>query len=149
MFQQEGTEKFYTYLDDTNIENQIVMIENNPKKIHIPGHCPVRNVFDRFGDKWSVLILMALDTAPSMRFNELHKGIEMISQKMLTVTLKTLEADGLVKRTMYPQIPPRVEYELTERAKTLLPHIHNLIDWSKEHMADIEASRVAYQEQLA
>lgn len=125
------------------------MIKNKIEKIHIPEDCPVRNVFDRFGDKWSVLILMALDSVEQMRFNELHKAIDIISQKMLTVTLKTLEADGLVSRTMYPQIPPRVEYALTERGKTLIPHIHNLVQWSKEHMADIQASREAYNKQLA
>ncbi|RQO31172.1 transcriptional regulator [Taibaiella sp. KBW10] len=124
------------------------MIKNKVEKFPIHEDCPVRNVFDRFGDKWSVLILIALDTVPQMRFNELHKGIDIISQKMLTVTLKTLEADGLVKRTMFPQIPPRVEYALTERGKSLIPHIHNLVAWSKEHMSDIQASRAAYNKQL-
>ena len=87
-------------------------------------HCPVRNVIDRIGDKWSVLILMILEEGKVLRFNEIYGYIKTISQKMLSVTLKSLEADGLVKRTFYPEIPPKVEYELTARGKTLMPHLH-------------------------
>lgn len=75
-----------------------------------PEHCPVRNVVDRFGDKWSVLVLLVLEDGQVLRFNEIYTCIKTISQKMLSGTLKTLEADGLVKRTVYPQIPPKVEY---------------------------------------
>ncbi|PUZ26193.1 transcriptional regulator [Chitinophaga parva] len=106
--------------------------------------CPVRSVLDRIGDKWATLVLLVLDDVDALRFNEVHKAIGGISQKMLTVTLKTLEADGLVSRTMYPQIPPRVEYALTPRGRSLLPHIHGLVEWSKEHMREILASRAAY-----
>jgi DNA-binding HxlR family transcriptional regulator len=80
-----------------------------------------------------------------LRFNEIHKYLETISQKMLTVTLKTLEADGLVKRTVYPQIPPKVEYELTDRGKTLLPHLHGLVSWANENMAEIRESRTKFE----
>lgn len=120
------------------------MKENKLKKYTEADGCPVRNVLDRFGDKWSILVLLVLDEAAVLRFNELHKSIDTISQKMLAITLKTLEADGLVKRTMYPQIPPRVEYELTERGKSLLPLIRNLVDWAKENMPGIEQSRMRF-----
>ena len=103
--------------------------------------CPVRNVLDRFGDKWSVLILLLLGEVDKMRFNEIHKTIGSISQKMLTSTLRTLEADGLVKRTIFPEIPPRVEYEITERGNSLLVHVRGLVGWAKENMEDILTSR--------
>jgi len=106
--------------------------------------CPVRNVIDRIGDKWSLLVLLVLEEAEVLRFNELHKLIESISQKMLAVTLKTLEADGLVKRTVYPQIPPKVEYNLTKRGKSLLPHIHGLVDWASKNMNEIKKSRKVF-----
>lgn len=112
------------------------------------GHCPVRNVVDRIGDKWSMLVLMLLDEIPVLRFNEIHKYIGTISQKMLTVTLKALEADGLIKRTVYPQIPPKVEYELTPRGKSLLPHLHQLAEWANTHMADIITSRESFNNSL-
>jgi len=116
-------------------------MENNLKKDSTVGKCPVRIVLDRFGDKWSVLVLLSLDKVEKMRFNELHKITGEISAKMLTVTLRTLEADGIVKRTIYPEIPPRVEYEMTERGKSLMPHIHNLTSWAEENMLAILESR--------
>ncbi|WP_159520966.1 winged helix-turn-helix transcriptional regulator [Sunxiuqinia indica] len=103
--------------------------------------CPVRNVVDRIGDKWSLLVLLLLEEGEVMRFMEIQKAIETISQKMLTVTLKALEADGLVERTVYPQIPPKVEYKLTERGKSLLPHLHGLVTWAVENMNNIRESR--------
>lgn len=107
------------------------------------GGCPVRNVLDRFGDKWSMLIILTLGRGQKMRFNELHKSIGDISQKMLTVTLKTLEADGLVKRTMFPEIPPRVEYNLTEMGQSLMPHLQSLTEWADKNMPVIQASRLS------
>ncbi len=84
---------------------------------------------------------MVLGDKKKMRFNEINKYIDDISQKMLTVTLRTLEADGLVKRTIYPEVPPRVEYEITELGKSLVPHITNLAIWAKENLAEITESR--------
>jgi DNA-binding HxlR family transcriptional regulator len=107
-------------------------------------HCPVRNVLDRISDKWSILVLLLLEEGGVMRFNEICGHIQTISQKMLAVTLKTLEADGLVKRTMYPQIPPKVEYALTPRGKSLLPHLHGLAQWAARNMGGIEQSRKVY-----
>jgi len=108
--------------------------------------CPVRQVLDRFGDKWSILIVLVLGNAGKLRFNELHKVIGDISQKMLTTTLRTLEADGLISRRVFPEIPPRVEYELTDIGNSLVPHIHNLSKWADEHMPAIKRSRKKYQQ---
>lgn len=116
----------------------------NLEKFGIGDTCPVRNVIDRIGDKWSVLVLLLLEEAGVMRFSEIQKTIQTISQKMLTVTLKALEADGLVLRTVYPQIPPKVEYQLTERGHSLLPHLHSLVDWANINMNGIMTSREAY-----
>ena len=107
--------------------------------------CPVRNVLDRFGDKWSVLILLVLGEVEKIRFNELYRTIGSISQKMLASTLRILEADGLVKRTIFPEIPPRVEYEITERGNSLLVHIHGLLEWAKENMDAIKESRLQFE----
>ena len=104
-------------------------------------NCPIRSVLDRFGDKWSILVLLILGEKEKLRFNELNKEIVDVSQKMLTVTLRTLEADGLVKRTIYPVVPPRVEYEITALGKSLMPHIHGLTLWAKENLSVIHESR--------
>jgi len=115
------------------------------KNFNYDPACPVRNVLDRFGDKWSILIIMILGEAGKMRFNGLHKTIGDISQKMLTTTLRTLETDGLISRKVFPEIPPRVEYELTEMGKTLVPHIVRLSAWADEHMPAIRRSRKKYE----
>jgi DNA-binding HxlR family transcriptional regulator len=115
------------------------------KKYGDTENCPVRNVVDRIGDKWSVLILMLLEEGEVMRFNEIYGSIRTISQKMLTVTLKSLEADGLVIRTVYPQIPPKVEYRLTPRGKSLIPHLHGLVLWAKNNLGVIRESRSVFE----
>lgn len=120
------------------------MDAKNFKNYSDSTHCPVRNVVDRIGDKWSMLVLLFLEERGVQRFNEIHKGLGTISQKMLTVTLKTLETDGLVHRTVFPQIPPRVEYELTVRGKSLLPHLHGLVNWAAENMSDIQQTRMQF-----
>ena len=99
--------------------------------------CPIRNILSRIGDKWSLLVLYTLSSSSVMRFNVLQKNIPDISQKMLTVTLRALVEDGLVKRQIYAQVPPKVEYSLTKRAMSLLPHINSLISWAQENMEDI------------
>lgn len=106
--------------------------------------CPVRNVLNRVGDKWSMLVLFTLESTPTIRFKELQRNIPDISQKMLTATLKTLEADGLIIRKAYPEIPPRVEYELTSRGKSLLPLIDNLLSWASTNMDGIMQSRETF-----
>ncbi|MDT3386279.1 MAG: helix-turn-helix transcriptional regulator [Bacteroidota bacterium] len=108
--------------------------------------CPIRNVIYRISDKWSLLTLLTLSSSSKcMRFKELQRAIPDISQKMLTATLRTLEEDGYITRTIYPEVPPRVEYNLTKRSETLLPHIQSLIGWAKENFADIIRDRKEYQ----
>lgn len=139
---QEGTQRFQTYLEGTIIENHIIMKENIlQKNVWDEKDCPVRQVLDRFGDKWSILVLLVLGERGTLRFNELNKEIRDVSQKMLTVTLRTLEADGLVKRTIYPEVPPRVEYEITSMGKSLVPHINMLAGWANDNMKAIKKSR--------
>ena len=104
-------------------------------------NCPIRNVLSRVGDKWSMLILFTLENHPTIRFKELQRNIPDISQMMLTATLKALEADGLISREVFPEVPPRVEYALTEKGKSLLPLIDNLLTWASNNMEDIIASR--------
>lgn len=103
--------------------------------------CPIRNILSRISDKWSLLVLYTLNQESVMRFNALQKSIPDISQKMLTVTLKTLEEDGFVIRKVYAEVPPKVEYSLTDRALSLLPCINALIDWAKENMEAIIRDR--------
>jgi DNA-binding HxlR family transcriptional regulator len=109
--------------------------------VHDLDKCPIRTVLDRFGDKWSILVMINLSKNGTMRFNEINKSMSDVSQKMLTVTLRSLEADGLVSRKIYPEIPPRVEYDLTEMGKSLLPHIESLRDWAEDNLNAIKKSR--------
>ena len=103
--------------------------------------CPIQNILARISDKWSILVLFTLNQSALMRFNALQKNIPDISQKMLTVTLRTLEEDGFVRRQVYAEVPPRVEYSLTDRAISLLPHINSLITWAKDNMNAILVDR--------
>ena len=116
-------------------------MKNNEIRNALYPNCPVRNVLSRVGDKWSMLILFTLESHPTIRFKELQRNIPDISQKILTATLKTLEADGLVKREVFPEVPPRVEYSLTAKVLSLLPLIDNLLTWASDNMEDIIASR--------
>ena len=104
-------------------------------------NCPVRNILDRFGDKWSTLVILILGEEETLRFNILQQKIGTISQKMLSVTLKKLESDGLISRKVYPEIPPKVEYSLTSLGRSLLPQLRNLVQWANEHMEEITANR--------
>lgn len=108
--------------------------------------CPIKDVLYRVGDKWSMLTVIMLSDHGTLRFNELHQLIDTISQRMLTVTLKTLEADGLVARKMYAQIPPKVEYSLTELGHSLVPPLMTLYNWANEKMPAIKASRERYKQ---
>lgn len=105
--------------------------------------CPIRNILARISDKWSLLVIYTLDRSgkEKLRFKELQREIADISQKMLAATLRTLEEDGYVTRTVYPEVPPRVEYALTPRAKSLLPYINGLIEWAMENMDSIMEDR--------
>ena len=101
--------------------------------------CPIRNVISRFGDKRSMLVLFLLNKSDTgiMRFNEIRRFMSDCSQKMLSQTLKNLEQSHLVHRQVYPEVPPRVEYSLTDTGKSLMPIITSLIEWSKEHFEDV------------
>ena len=105
--------------------------------------CRAREVLHRVGDKWSVFVIDRLGQG-SQRFSELRRSIDGITGRMLTVTLRGLERDGLVTRTIHPVIPPRVDYELTPMGTTLLQTIEQLIDWADSHVADIYAARDEY-----
>ncbi|EWM16046.1 winged helix-turn-helix transcriptional regulator [Kutzneria sp. 744] len=104
----------------------------------------VREVLDRIGDKWSLLVVGTLRDGP-MRFGELEKAIAGISQRMLTLTLKHLVEDGLIARTAYAEVPPRVEYEVTELGKTLVPLVIALAEWAMANREQINANRSSYR----
>jgi DNA-binding HxlR family transcriptional regulator len=103
----------------------------------------VRQILDRVGDKWSLLVMREL-AEQRMRFTEVLRSIDGISQRMLTRTLRELERDGLVTREVYAEVPPRVEYEVTPLGLTLLPHVIALADWAVAHRTDIESHRETY-----
>lgn len=111
------------------------------KDFHPTGNCPIRDVLSRLGNKWSMLILVTLNVNGIMRFSDIHKTIADVSQRMLTVTLRTLEADGLVARKVYAEVPPRVEYCLTDRGESLMPRLQSLVEWAVENMPEILDSR--------
>ena len=108
-----------------------------------PEALEVRQILNRVGDKWSILVIAKLDQG-TQRFTELRREIEGISQRMLALTLRQLERDGLVARTVYPVVPPKVEYELTELGSTLLESVRGLVSWAQEHRGQVAAARVAY-----
>jgi DNA-binding HxlR family transcriptional regulator len=124
-------------------------MKNSSEKKHSFPSCSIRHILDRFGDKWSILIISILGHVGKQRFNELNTQIGDISQKMLTVTLRSLEADGLISRKLYPEIPPRVEYELTDLGRSLLPHIEELAKWAEQHMDCILKNREKYSQKKA
>jgi DNA-binding HxlR family transcriptional regulator len=119
--------------------------------IPLPGPCAawaddsdlIRGVVDRVGDKWTVLVIGTLGDGP-VRYTELHQAIPGISQRMLTLTLKHLTRDGLVERTAYPEVPPRVEYTLTPLGQTLLSSVLALARWAYDHREDIRAHRAQF-----
>ena len=109
-----------------------------------PANCHARDVLARIGDKWSVYVMHVLGDARTVRFNELRSQVDGISQRMLTVTLRGMERDGLVKRTVYPEVPPRVEYALTKLGGTLRQLVRGLVQWSGAHLDEVDAARAAY-----
>ncbi|MER7483875.1 helix-turn-helix domain-containing protein [Streptomyces sp. NPDC126510] len=110
--------------------------------------CQVRQILDRIADKWSLLVIALLENR-RLRFTELRREIDGVSQRMLTVTLRSLERDGLVKRTVYPVVPPRVEYELTSLGRTLHATIQSLVTWTETHQEEIAAARTEYDTRAA
>lgn len=112
-----------------------------PSKKHLSENCQaVSQVLSRVGDKWSVLVVSILGKGP-MRFNELKRAVDGVSQRMLTLTLRALERDGLVTRTVFPSVPPRVDYELTTLGRSLLSPVSALTAWALDHRGDIDTAR--------
>lgn len=113
-----------------------------------PRLCHARQILDRVGDKWSISVIYALG-ASTLRFTELRRAIDGISQRMLTATLRTLERDGLVERTVHPVVPPRVDYRLTPLGRTLSATVCSLMSWAVEHGEEIDEARAAYDQREA
>ncbi len=117
-----------------------------PGNLHVAEDCrAVSEVLSRVGDKWTVLVVSTLGDGPK-RFNELRKALGSISQRMLTLTLRGLERDGLVTRTVFPTIPPRVDYELTDLGRSLLDPVSELGLWARRHRAAIQEARARFDE---
>jgi len=110
-----------------------------------PGNCRARGVLDRVGDKWSMYVINLLGGG-TKRFSQLRREIEPITPRMLTVTLRTLERDGLVSRTVYPVVPPRVDYTLTPMGQTLLEAVTPLMTWAEAHLDEIDSAHRHYDE---
>lgn len=122
-----------------------MVIKNNIIDPRFPD-CPIRNVIARLGDRWSILVLLTLEPKTSaMRYRDIQKSIPDISQKMLTRTLRSLEADGLVERIAYAEVPPRVEYSLTSRGRSLIPPLNSLINWAMENLNGIISDRKKFK----
>jgi DNA-binding HxlR family transcriptional regulator len=116
---------------------------------YTPANCHAHEMLTRIGDKWSVYVIHVLGDAGTLRFNELKGRIAGISQRMLTVTVRGLERDGLVVRVVHPEVPPRVEYSLTELGKTLRQLVRGLVKWSEAHLVEVDTARVAYDARQA
>lgn len=138
---EEGTSKSPTHCPDTDGDY-------DPLQWDTRHDCEVRQILDRIADKWSLLAISLL-AGRTLRFTELKREIDGISQRMLTVTLRQLERDGLVRRTVYPVVPPRVEYDLTPLGTTLLDTIQSLVTWTERHQNEVAAARGAYDARAA
>lgn len=140
-------------MEGTIADNQLIELQ---EKLEIffhegeesSGFCPVRDIMDRFGDKWSLLAILNLGYSGKTRFNELKSKIEGISQRMLTVTLRSLERDGLITRKIYAEVPPRVEYELTMLGRSLLLQIWELAQWASGSVEEIIRARMEYDSKV-
>jgi DNA-binding HxlR family transcriptional regulator len=140
-------------MEVTIAENQLIDLQEK-LKIFFQGiekhheFCPVRDIMDRFGDKWSLLAILNLGHSGIARFNELKNKIDGISQRMLTVTLRSLERDGLITRKIFAEVPPRVEYELTSLGLGLLRQIWDMAQWASENMENIVHARNEYDNRI-
>jgi DNA-binding HxlR family transcriptional regulator len=133
-------------MSGTNTDVPSVLAHELPRPVPLDelAACPVSEVFRRIGDKWSMLLVIILGGRPH-RYNELHRSIEGISQRMLTRTLRTLESDGLVQRTVFPSVPPSVEYRLTPLGESLLQPLSGLADWAVLHADRLHPRDVSRQ----
>ena len=133
---EERTSKSPGYVCDTELDG-------DPYQWDARNDCEVRQILDRIAGKWSLLTIALLDGGP-LRFTKLQRRIDGISQRMLAVTLRQLERDGLVTRTVYPVVPPRVDYALTALGATLLETIQALVNWTEAHQDEVAAARATY-----
>lgn len=125
-------------------QNEIIMKKQN-EAVSSAEMCPVRDVVARFSNKWGFLVLLVIDKQKVVRFGELTRLIPDISTRVLSTTLRTLEADELIQRKMYPEIPPRVEYSLTPLGEELVPMITCLTDWASKNLPTIIQHREQYE----
>ncbi|GAA5068923.1 DNA-binding HxlR family transcriptional regulator [Thermocatellispora tengchongensis] len=137
---EDGTSKALGYCTGTE--------DDQARQWDVRADCDVRHILDRVADKWSLLVIALLERR-TMRFSELRRAVDGVSQRMLTVTLRQLERDGLVSRTVYPVVPPRVDYELTPLGISLHEVIKSLVIWTEEHQQEISAARSAYDQRAA
>jgi DNA-binding HxlR family transcriptional regulator len=126
------------------VETKELPLLPSDAEVYNTAGCPSRLILDRIADKWTTLIIGILAQSKNRRFNELRRMIGGISQKMLTQTLRDLERDGLVTRTIYPEIPPRVEYELTPLGRTLCGPLGSLTQWAHDHMDEVKGSQARF-----
>ena len=138
---EDGTLRSLGYCGDTDADYDVLQWDTRED-------CEVRQILDRIADKWSLLVMALLDRR-SLRFTELRRAIDGISQRMLARTLRHLERDGLVNRTVYPTVPPRVDYELTPLGATLHDTIRALVTWTESHQDEIAGARAAYDVRMA
>jgi DNA-binding HxlR family transcriptional regulator len=124
------------------------MRKSSPSASVMDAQCPSRLVLDRIADKWTALVIQILARG-TMRYAALHREIGGISQKMLTQTLRSLERDGLVQRTVHPVVPPKVEYALTRLGRTLIEPLHGLCRWSEKHLPELQANRARAKAKIA
>ena len=117
----------------------------HPTRVELTQTCEIRDLLDRLADKWSLLVVELLGEG-TQRFSELRREIDGISQRMLTLTLRRLERDGLVRRTVHAVVPPRVDYDLTPLGVTLLEAVEPLVGWTRDHRDEIAASREDYDQ---
>ena len=127
---------------NTDVSLQVIAPDSRTTTL-LTEACTVRQVLDHVGGKWSISILLAAIAGP-VRFSQLERIVEGISRRMLTLTLRNLERDGLLIRTVYPTVPPKVEYTATDMARELHDSLAILTDWAQRHRADIAAARTAY-----
>jgi DNA-binding HxlR family transcriptional regulator len=123
-----------------------VLVTSTEPTVAATEQCPIRGVLDRIGDKWSFLLVLKLAKRPH-RFGELRREVDDISQRMLTQTLRSLQRDGLISRTVFPTTPPSVEYSLTDLGRSLLEPMRSLVTWADLHQSAIEAARMQFDRQ--
>ena len=124
------------------------MKEEILKKFEASEACPVRGILSRLGDKWSILVLTTLKVNGKLRFSDIQRSIGDISQRMLTVTLRSMEADGIIVREVFAEVPPRVEYELTALGADLFTHVKALVGWAEENLDAILSNRENFKGSL-